>query len=73
MTPLQLVHYWVSLGTLGAVLLAAVTIIVGICRPRLDKLGDTLVKRGAVASLIIVGFYLVYCATAVTTVLVLRS
>jgi hypothetical protein len=71
--PLQVVHYWISLAALGVLLLAAVALISGILMPKLSKRGDALVKFGAWTASMTCVIYLVYAATAITTVVVMRS
>jgi hypothetical protein len=70
---LQLIHWWMSGVSLSALGLAAVTLLVGICHPIKSSRGDKLVSAGAWSALVIVAVYLIYAATAITTVVVMRS
>lgn len=73
MNPLQLIHYWVSVGALVLALVSLVALIVGLCFPLKSKRGDRLVAVGVGVLLADVAVYLVYAATAITTVVVMRS
>ncbi len=71
MTPLQLVHYWVSLVALLQVLIAAGLLLAGFILPSRSKRGKAFVRWGVIVALGTVAVYLVYCATAVTTTVVM--
>jgi len=73
MNPLQYVHYWVSFSALGLALVAALMLLAGILHPLHSRRGDSLVKIGVWTLLSTVAVYLIYAATAVTTVVVMRS
>lgn len=73
MSPLQLVHYWVSFGALLLGAAAAVNVFVGLAFPSRSKTGARLVRGGVAAMLSVVAIYLVYAATAVAYVVVMRS
>lgn len=72
MTPLQLVHYWASLVAFVQFVLAVVLILVGFVLPSRSRRGQTVMKGGVILALGTVAVYLVYCATAITTTVVMR-
>lgn len=73
MNSLQVIHYWVSASALVMLLVALLSTITGLTFPLRSKLGDRLVTWGVAGLVGTVAVYLVYAATAITTVVVMRS
>lgn len=73
MTTLQLVHWWVSMLSGVALVTACCCLVAGLLHPIRSKRGDKIVKFSVAGLIIVVVIYLVYAATVITTIAVMRS
>lgn len=73
MSTAELIHYWVTLSAAVLLVVSVVVMLIGAAHPVPSARGNRTMAVGVAALLAVVAAYLVYAATAITYVVVIRS